>query len=74
MQEHREKHNHKIHIIYPGKPSWGIKPNKNFLNIDSQYNAKTINQNTREYPTMRNAPLSSFFQQLEIATSFKLAH
>ena len=74
MQDHREKHNHKTHSIYPGKPSWGRKPNKNFLNIDSQYNANTINQNTREYPTLSNAPLSSFFRQLETAASFKFAH
>ena len=38
------KKNHKIHNIYHGKPSWGRKPKKKFLNIDSQYNDKTINQ------------------------------
>jgi hypothetical protein len=44
----------------------GRKPNKNFLNIGSQYNAKTINQNNREYTTLSNAPLSSFFSQLQL--------
>jgi hypothetical protein len=37
-------HNHKVHNIYPGKPSWGRKPIKNFLNIDCQYNAKIKDQ------------------------------
>jgi hypothetical protein len=49
----------------------GEKTQQNFLNIDSQYNAKTINQNTREYPTLSNAPLSSFFSQLKLS---KIAH
>jgi hypothetical protein len=49
----------------------GEKTQQNFLNIDSQYNAKTINQDTREYPTLSNAPLSSFFSQLQRS---KLAH
>jgi hypothetical protein len=49
----------------------GEKTQQNFLNIDSQYNAKTINQNTREYPTLSNVPLSSFFSQLQLS---KLAH
>jgi hypothetical protein len=44
----------------------GRKPSKNFLNIDNQYNAKTVNQNTREYATLSNAPLSSFFSQLQL--------
>jgi hypothetical protein len=53
----------------------GEKTQQNFLNIDNQYNAKTVNQNTREYPTLINgALLSSFFQQLETAASFKLVH
>jgi hypothetical protein len=26
--------------FYLDKPSWGRKPNKNFLNIDFQYNSK----------------------------------
>ena len=36
----------------------GEETQQNFLNIDSQYNAKTINQNTREYPRLSNVPLS----------------
>ena len=46
----------------------GEKTQQNFLNIDSQYNAKTINQNTREYPT-----LSNLFLLLPTTTT-KLAH
>jgi hypothetical protein len=49
----------------------GEKTQPNFLNIDSQYNAKKINQNNREYPTLSNAPLSSFFSQVQLS---KLAH
>jgi len=49
----------------------GEKTKKNFPNIDSQYNDKTKNQNTREYPTLRNVPLSSFFSQRQLS---KLAH
>jgi hypothetical protein len=40
------------------------------LNIDSQYNAKAINQNTKEYPILSNAPL---FLLLPTAAT-KLAH
>ena len=49
----------------------GEKTQQNFINIDSQYNSKTIKKNTREYPTLINAPLSSFFSQLQLS---KLAH
>ena len=44
----------------------GEKTQQNFLDIDSQYNAKKLNQNTREYPTLSNVPLSSFFFQLQL--------
>jgi hypothetical protein len=44
----------------------GEKTQQNFLNIDSQYKAKTINQNTREYPTLRNVSLSFFFSQMQL--------
>jgi hypothetical protein len=45
----------------------GEKTQQNLLNIDSQYNAKIIKKNTREYPTLSNAPLSSFFSQLQLS-------
>jgi hypothetical protein len=43
-----EEYNHKVHNIYSGKPSWGRKPSKKFLNIDCQYNAKI------KYQTLEN--------------------
>jgi hypothetical protein len=40
--------------FYLGKPSRGRKPNKNYLNIDCQYKAKTKTkvQNNKEYPRL----------------------
>jgi hypothetical protein len=35
----------------------GEKTKKHFFNIDSKYNAKAINQNSREYTTLSNALL-----------------
>jgi hypothetical protein len=57
------------HIIYPGKPSWGRKPSKNFLNIDSQYNAKRINQTIQKVLSQVCASLSLFLLlQLQLQT------
>jgi hypothetical protein len=49
--------------FYPAKPSWGRKPNKNFLNIDFQYNAK-IKDKTPRITKTEHAPLSPSFGQL----------
>jgi len=57
-----------MHNIYPRKPSWGRKPNKNFLNIDSQWNAKTIKQ-TLDNILSQVIHLSIFFiLQLQLQT------
>jgi hypothetical protein len=43
-------HIHKRHNIYPGKPSRGRKPNKNFLIINSLYNVQEITQTNIDSP------------------------
>jgi hypothetical protein len=50
----------------------GKKSQQNFLNIDSQYNAKKMNQTTQKFLSQGCASLSlsSFFRQLVTAASF----
>jgi hypothetical protein len=63
-----EIHIHKRHNIYPGKPSRGRKPSKNFLIINSLYNVQEITQTNTESPPQEMHHPSSPLLQLVNAT------